>query len=29
LGVGYSRLITAVPVEDLVMGELRKQGLVS
>ena len=29
LGVGYSRLITQVPVEDLVMGDLRKQGVVS
>ena len=29
LGVGYSRLITQVPVEELVMDDLRKQGVVS
>lgn len=29
LGVGYSRLITEVPVEDLVMSDLRKQGVVT
>lgn len=28
LGVGYSRLLTDMPVEELVMRELRKQGLV-
>lgn len=28
-GVGYSRLVTSVPVEELVMDDLRKQGIVS
>jgi uncharacterized protein (DUF58 family) len=28
MGVGYSRLVTEVPVEDLVMNDLRKQGVV-
>ena len=28
-GVGYSRLLTSVPVEELVMNDLRKQGIVS
>lgn len=28
LGVGYSRLLTSMPVEDLLLGELRRQGLI-
>ena len=28
LGVGYSRVVTSMPVEDLVLGDLRRQGVV-
>ena len=28
LGVGYTRVLTSMPVEELVLGELRRQGLV-
>ena len=29
LGVGYTRILTSVPVEELVLGELRRAGVVS
>jgi len=29
LGVGYTRLLTSTPVEELVLGELRRQGLLA
>jgi hypothetical protein len=28
LGVGYTRVLTSTPVEELVLGELRRQGLI-